>query len=114
MFHPVARIQRQARRMVGAGGLERPAYQIQEERLMTMRADPGVVRGPENWNYIYRFLGFALAIEGTIIGMVPLSFPLNIIVYGIVGYLTFWLFIDYGPFQNWLVGKKIEYESRPR
>jgi hypothetical protein len=34
---------------------------------MTMRANAGVVRGPESWNYIYRFLGFALAIEGTTI-----------------------------------------------
>jgi hypothetical protein len=52
---------------------------------MSMIANPGVVRGPESWNYIYRFLGFALAIEGTTIGMVPLSFPWNIIVYGIDG-----------------------------
>jgi hypothetical protein len=81
---------------------------------MSMRVDADVVRGPESWNYIYRFLGFALAIEGTTIGMFGLSFPWNIIVYVIVGYLTFWLFIDYGPFQNWLLGKKIEYESRPR
>jgi hypothetical protein len=87
-------------------------YQIQGERLMTMRANANVVRGPDSWNYVYRFLGFVLAIEGTIIGMVPLSFPSNIIVYVIVGYLIFWLFIDYGPFQNWLLGKK--YESRPR
>jgi hypothetical protein len=79
---------------------------------MTMRANADVVRGPESWNYIYRFLGFALAIEGTTIGMLPLSFPWNIIAYGIVGCLTFC--IDYGPFQNWLVAKKNEYESRPR
>jgi hypothetical protein len=83
------------------------------EKVMT-RANAEVVRGPESWNYIYRFLGFALAIEGTTLGMVPLSFPWNIITYGIVGYATFSLFINYGPFQNWLLGKKNEYESRPR
>ena len=58
-----------------------------------MRTDASVVRGPESWNYIYVFLGFALAMEGTTIGMFPLSFPWNIIVFGILvtshsGYLS--------------------------
>jgi hypothetical protein len=44
------------------------------------KASAEVHRGPESWNYIYIFLGFALSIEGTLIGFLNLgaieNFPL--------------------------------------
>jgi hypothetical protein len=67
-----------------------------------------------SWDYIYVTLGFALAIEGTIIQMVtPLAFPCNIIAYVALGAFTFWLFLFSGRFQNWLLGIR-KYESVPR
>jgi len=59
-------------------------------------------------------LGFAVAIEGTIIQMMPLSFPLNLIAYFVLGAITFWLFICSGWFQNKLVAMKLRYEEKGR
>lgn len=74
-----------------------------------------VTRGPETWAYIYVALGFALAIEGTIVQMItPLSFPWSIITYAILGTATFWLFLRSGHFQNKLIGIKNRYESMAR
>ena len=75
----------------------------------------GVKRRPESWNYIYVMLGFALAIEGTIIGMItPLLFPWNVIAFAVIGFVTFRLFINNGWFQNKLISMKIKYENKER
>jgi hypothetical protein len=37
------------------------------------KASAEVHRGPESWNYIYIFLGFALSIEGTLMGFLNLG-----------------------------------------
>ena len=75
-----------------------------------------VKRGPASWAYIYVALGFALTIEGTIIQMTtpPLKFPWNLIAYGVLGALTFWMFLFNGWFQNKLIGIKTKYEDQPR
>lgn len=74
-----------------------------------------VKRGQQSWAFIYVMLGFALAIEGTIIGMItPLVFPWNLIVYAVLGVITFWLFIDNGRFQNKLIAMKTRYEDKGR
>ncbi len=71
-----------------------------------------VKRGPESWAYIYVALGFALTIEGTIIQMTPLVFPLNLVTYFVSAAITVWLFIYNGWFQNKLIGVKNRYENR--
>ena len=76
--------------------------------------DAKVQRGGESWNFIYIFLGFALSIEGTIVGMTPLIFPYNIILYAVIGFVTFRLFINNGSFHNKLLGWKNSYESEAR
>jgi hypothetical protein len=74
----------------------------------------GVTRGPESWAYFYVMLGFALAIEGTVVGMTPLKFPWNVIAYAVIGRLTFWLFRDCAWFQNELIKAKLRYENKAR
>ena len=61
-------------------------------------------------------LGFAVAIEGTAIDMATpvLGFPLNLLIYAIVGAATFWLFLDNGRFQNKLIELKNRYEQKGR
>ena len=74
-----------------------------------------VKRGPESWAYIYVALGFALAIEGTIIQMItPLTFPWNILAYAVLSVVTGWLFIRSGRVQDKLIGIKNRYESEAR
>jgi hypothetical protein len=75
--------------------------------------DAKVRRGPVSWAFIYLTLGFALAIESTVIPML-VSFPWNIILYIVVGAFTFWLFIRNGKFQNWLIKLKQSYEDQLR
>jgi hypothetical protein len=82
---------------------------------MTDSVQMTVKRGPDSWNYFYVTLGFALTIEGTIVGMItPLLFPWNIIAYAAVGAATIWLFIDNRWLQNKLVGLKMRYENKGR
>ena len=75
-----------------------------------------VTRGPESWAYIYVALGFAVSIEGTAIDMATsvLPFPVNLVVFVVVGALTFWLFLSSGWFQNKLIGLKSRYEQKGR
>ena len=81
----------------------------------TVGIEKKVTRGSESWAYIYVALGFALAIEGTIIQMItPLEFPWNIAVYVLFGLFTAWLFVGHGWFQNKLIGLKIRYENKAR
>ena len=77
--------------------------------------DATVTRGPVSWAYIYVALGFALAIEGTVIQMsTPLMFPWNVGTFACVGALAFWLFLFNGWFQNKLLGLKNKYEMKAR
>lgn len=72
-----------------------------------------VTRGQESWNYLYIALGFALAIESTIVPMIaPLTWPWNLIAYVLLAVLTIWLFLFNGWFQNKLIGLKAAYEAR--
>lgn len=74
-----------------------------------------VRRGPESWTYIYVVLGFALAIEATVITMVePIKFPWNVVLFIAVAAATFWLFIFNGWFQNKLITMKLAYENKGR
>jgi hypothetical protein len=76
--------------------------------------DAKVKRGSESWTYIYITLGFALSIEGTIIGMTPLVFPWNVTVYALVAIVTGWFWIESGWFQNKLIGLKSRHEDKLR
>jgi hypothetical protein len=72
-----------------------------------------VKRGGESWTYFYVALGFALSIEGTVVGMIqPLAFPWNLVAYLVVGAVTFWLVLFNGWFQNKLVRWKNAYEQK--
>jgi hypothetical protein len=71
-------------------------------------------QGPESWSYVYIFLGFALSIEGTIIQMLPVKFPLNLILYLGFGVFTWWLFMQSGRFQNRLRHWKNSHENKFR
>ncbi len=74
-----------------------------------------VIRGPESWAYIYVFLGFAIAIEGTMISMVTsLCFPWNELVFALVAVVTIYLFLFNGWFQNKIIGLKSWYENAGR
>lgn len=77
--------------------------------------DAKVKRGPESWTFIYIALGFALTIESTIVAMItPVSFPFNVVAYAAIAAVTFWLFIENGSFQNWLIENKSKYENKLR
>ena len=84
--------------------------------MVTESLSATVTRGPASWAYIYVTLGFALAIEGTVVQMStpPLFFPWNLVAYGVVAAITFWLFVFSGWFQNKLIGLKNRYESQAR
>jgi hypothetical protein len=71
-------------------------------------------QGPESWNYVYIFLGFALSIEGTIIQMLPPEFPLNLVLYLVFGAPTWWLFMHSGRFQSRLRVWKESHENKFR
>lgn len=82
---------------------------------MADKVEATVIRGAQSWNFIYIALGFALAIEGTVIQMfTPLTFPCNLLLYALGTAATVWLFICNGRFQNRLIAMKQAYESRPR
>ena len=76
--------------------------------------DAKVQRGQDSWNFIYIVLGFALSIEATIVGMTPLRFPWNIILYVVIWFVTFQSSINNGSFHNKLLGWKNSYESKAR
>ena len=76
--------------------------------------DAKVQRGQESWTFIYITLGFAISIEGTVISMMPLSFPWNVIIYVIVAFLTGWAWIESGWVHNKLLGIKARYETKAR
>jgi hypothetical protein len=84
--------------------------------VATDRFSATVTRGPASWAYIYVTLGFALAIEGTVVQMCtpPLIFPWNLVAYGLIAAITFWLFVFNGWFQNKLIGLKSRYENQRR
>jgi len=81
------------------------------------KAEPKIIRGEKSWQFIYIALGFSISIEGTFIQMIPLhllNFPRNIIFYGVVASITFWLFISNGRFQDRMLRMKKSYEDRPQ
>lgn len=74
-----------------------------------------IKRGESSWNYIYVALGFAIAIEGTVVQMVePLKFPWNILTFISLAGVTGHVFLNCGWFQNKLIGWRMRYESRYR
>ncbi len=80
--------------------------------------DLKTVRGAPSWSYVYITLGFAIAIVGTLLTMVPpdkLPFPWNAGCFLIaIGLLT-WLFVFDGlRFQDGLLWLEQWYEQRAR
>jgi hypothetical protein len=81
----------------------------------TGTANMATKRGPESWAYIYTALGFVLAIESTVIGMMtPVSFPWNIAIFIILAIITVWQFIENEWLHNRLIGLKSRYENKAR
>jgi hypothetical protein len=82
---------------------------------MKVSVDARVKRGPETWAYIYTVLGFVVAIEATVIGvMTPLEFPWNVVVFIALTTVTIWLFVENAWLQNKLVGIKMRCENKAR
>lgn len=74
-----------------------------------------VTRGPDSWAYIYIVLGFAIAIEASVIAQVePLKFPWNLIAFLLVAGITTWALLTTGWLQNKLIGLKLKYENKAR
>lgn len=64
-----------------------------------------VKRGPQSWAYIYVIMGLAMAIEGTILQMMPfLVWPWNLTAYIVLMAMTWRLFTSSTWFQNKLIG----------
>jgi hypothetical protein len=88
----------------------------------SQKGDPGmaiapearVLRDKESWNLLYVALGFAVSIEGTVIGMMGLTFPNNILLYALAGGITVYLFMFNGQAQDKLIGWKERHENTPR
>ncbi len=86
---------------------------VSEIAAVQSHADAKIKRGPEIWTYIYTVLGFALAIEATVITMItPLTFPCNLIVWLVALAGTIRLFLYNGRVHGWLIGWKTDYENR--
>lgn len=85
-----------------------------ETMKATVTIDRTVKRGPESWSFIYITLGFVLTIEGTVVAMLDLPLPWNLLTYAAVSVLTFRLWISSRWFQSKLIGWKNDYESRER
>jgi hypothetical protein len=74
-----------------------------------------VKRGKESWAYLYTLLGFALTIETGVVALItPLKWPWNLLTFALVGWVTIYLFLDNGWFQNKLIGLKARYEEKLR
>lgn len=71
-----------------------------------------IKRGQESWGYIYIALGFLITFEGTVIQMLPLSFPANVLTFLVVGLATGYLFLFNPWVHNKLIGFKAKYEDR--
>jgi hypothetical protein len=74
----------------------------------------GVTRGPENWQYIYTFLGFFLAVGTGVIDFLDLSPAESLTAFGVLVIGSWLLFIRSGRFQAWLLNRKTAYENKPR
>jgi hypothetical protein len=81
---------------------------------MAIASAARVLRGKESWNFLYVALGFAVSIEGTVIGMMGLTFPNNAMLYVLVGGITTYLFMFNGQAQDKLIGWKERHENAPR
>ena len=76
--------------------------------------DVAIKRNAQSWAYLYIVLGFAVSIEGSIIGMLPFRWPTNVAIYLLSIAATAWLIIDSGWCQNKLIGIKNYYEEKER
>jgi hypothetical protein len=74
----------------------------------------GIKRGPEDWAYFSTVLAFVVAVEGTIIGMMPLQFPLNATLFFVFAAITAWQIIDNGRVHNKLLGLRMKYQNKFR
>jgi hypothetical protein len=87
--------------------------EVREAAKATDTSSATVTRGSESWTYLYVVLGFALAIEGTLIQMVePLKWPRNFALYVALIALTTWLFL-FTRFRVTLFWMRTKYESIP-
>jgi hypothetical protein len=72
------------------------------------------VRGRPSWDYFYIMLGFALTIGSTVVSMLPLKFPCNIIAFALFAVLTVWAFIESKWLHNKMISLKNSYENKAR
>lgn len=80
---------------------------------LLQRPHPAAVRrGDTAWAYFYLTLGFALAIEASVVALItPLRWPTNLVAYAALSLFTVYLWLN-GWFQNKLLGWKARYEQR--
>ncbi len=81
---------------------------------MAIAPEARVLREKESWNFLYVALGFVVSIEGTVIGMMGLTFQNNILLYALAGGITAYPFMFNGQAQDKLIGWKERHENTPR
>jgi len=81
----------------------------------SMTATAHVIRGPESWTYIYAvLLGLALPVIGAVTLTAPVSYPVRLVAFLVLGAGTVWLFLSNAWLHNQLIGLKSRYENQPR
>jgi hypothetical protein len=73
-----------------------------------------VIRGQQSYTFFYIILGFALSVEGSVIMASPLGFFCNVMLFVIVGALSFYLVLYNGWVHDRLISWKNSYEDKPR
>lgn len=70
-----------------------------------------IKRGKESWDFIYLVLGIFLAIEASIISIIPLEWKIKTLLLIVAFIVTGWLCLSNSWFQNILIGLKIKIEE---
>lgn len=79
--------------------------QVQFKVETTASASGTVKRGQQSWNLFLIFLGFALTIEGSAISMLDeLLWWARLLIFAVIGSLTWWAFMHWGWWQNKFLG----------
>jgi hypothetical protein len=86
--------------------------QMTGEGKFGARAD--ILTGPMTWSYFYVLFGFALSIEGTLIQMIPLQFPWNIVTFVVISGITCYLVLFSGSCRDKIVELKGWIENKHR